>query len=69
MVTISESGGTPTWWPQADEPWPPAPQLRHHRSGVPLNADIANTDGDPGSDGQVDNGDFNVFFNFFFLGC
>jgi hypothetical protein len=30
-------------------------------------ADIANTDGDPGSDGAVDNGDFSAFFTAFFL--
>ncbi len=29
-------------------------------------ADIANTDGDPGSDGTVDNGDFTLFFSAFF---
>lgn len=32
-------------------------------------ADIANTDGGPGPDGQVDNGDFQRFFAFFFAGC
>ena len=30
-------------------------------------ADIANTDGDPGADGVVDNGDFQAFFSAFFL--
>ncbi len=30
-------------------------------------ADIANTDGDPGPDGAVDNGDFQAFFSAFFL--
>ncbi|MFN5661005.1 MAG: GC-type dockerin domain-anchored protein [Planctomyces sp.] len=30
-------------------------------------ADIANTDGEAGSDGVVDNGDFSAFFNAFFL--
>ena len=30
------------------------------------NADIANTDGDPGFDGVVDNGDFGLFFQAFF---
>ncbi|MCE2967288.1 MAG: GC-type dockerin domain-anchored protein [Phycisphaerales bacterium] len=29
-------------------------------------ADIANTDGEPGADGAVDNGDFTLFFNAFF---
>ncbi len=29
-------------------------------------ADIAQTDGSPGPDGQVDNGDFGLFFNLFF---
>jgi hypothetical protein len=28
--------------------------------------DIANTDGEPGADGAVDNGDFTLFFNAFF---
>ena len=31
-------------------------------------ADIANTDGDPGADGAVDNGDFTLFFAAFFAG-
>jgi hypothetical protein len=30
-------------------------------------ADIASTDGDPGADGAVDNGDFSLFFQAFFL--
>jgi hypothetical protein len=30
-------------------------------------ADVANTDGDPISDGAVDNGDFSAFFGAFFL--
>jgi hypothetical protein len=30
-------------------------------------ADIANTDGDRGADGVVDNGDFQAFFSAFFL--
>jgi hypothetical protein len=30
-------------------------------------ADIANTDGDAGADGRVDNGDFSLFFSAFFL--
>jgi subtilisin-like proprotein convertase family protein len=32
-------------------------------------ADIANTDGDPGSDGLIDNGDFTLFFTAFFAGA
>ncbi|MFN8743924.1 MAG: S8 family serine peptidase [Phycisphaerales bacterium] len=31
-------------------------------------ADIANTDGNPGSDGTIDNGDFTLFFAAFFAG-
>lgn len=32
-------------------------------------ADIAQTDGTPGPDGRVDNGDFSLFFTTFFAGC
>jgi hypothetical protein len=31
-------------------------------------ADIATTDGEPGGDGAVDNGDFSLFFASFFAG-
>jgi hypothetical protein len=37
---------------------------------VPKNpADIAGTDGSPGADGNVDNGDFGLFISAFFAGC
>ncbi len=66
LITISEPGGTPL----GDRgPTTLGRLLRNRAVAGPSAcspADIGNTDGDPGSDGVLDNGDFNLFFAAFF---